>query len=159
MSTTKLTTNQIISLFNALSELRGIPSAVPDGRGGTAVVFEPYDLGPKFIWNAAKDRNILRRHIEDHDEQVREFKVGLNKLRRELAASKDNPEENKQRLLEETERVNDEIRKLSKAEIEVDGLLKLPASGLNLRTSKVPPPLIEELMPLIEGEPDVGDPK
>ncbi len=153
----KLQTKDIIALFQALTDLRGSPTIIVNSRGVKEVVNEPYDLGPKFKWNAAKNRNILRRFVEQHDEAVMEFRAELTKIRRELAASKDSPQDNAVRLQVEMDRINEEIRTLSKGEEEVPGLLMMPATGLNLKTSRIPPTVIEELMPLIEGEPDFDE--
>ena len=155
----ELTTNEIIILFSALNELRGAPTIVINNRGQKEVVYEPYEMGPRFKWNAAKDRRILRRFVDDNDEQVMEFRLGLQKLQRELAASKDDPKANALKIQQETALVNDKIAKLAKEKIDVPGLLLLPASGLNLKTSRIPPTVIEELMILIEGEPDLEDEK
>jgi hypothetical protein len=154
----KLTTNDIIVLFQALTELRGAPNVVINERGQKQVVYEPYDMGPKFKWNAAKNRSILRRHVDANDEQVMDFRRGLQKLQRELAARNDDPKANQLAIQQETAKVNDEISKLAKEEIEVEGLLLLPATGLNIKTSKIPPTVIEELMPLIDGVPDFDEP-
>lgn len=151
----KLSTRTIIKLFKALSDLRGAPTVARDG----SIVYEPYDMGPKFKWNSSKDRNVLRRHVEAHDEQVMDFQLALRALKKKFAEATDNPAENNRKLVEETDRINEEIRKLSKEEIEVEGLLFLPASGLNIKTTKIPPTVIEELMDLIEGEPDFDEDK
>ena len=151
----KLSTRQIIALFRALSDLKGAPTVARDG----SIVYEPYDMGPKFKWNAAKDRNILRRFVEAHDEQVMEFQQELRALKKGFAAAADNPAENQRKLVDETDRVNEEIRSLAKEEIDVEGLLFLPASGLNIKTTKIPATVIEELMLLIEGEPDFDEDK
>jgi hypothetical protein len=153
----KLKTVEIIALFQALSELKGKPTVVPQANGQVAVVHEPYDLGPKFTWNAAKNRAILRRHVEAHDEQVMDFSLKLRASKRKMAAAKDSPKEQQEQLQREIDDANTELRKLAQDTFDVEGLLKLPASGLNLKTSGIPPTLIEELMPLIEGEPDLGD--
>lgn len=150
----KLKNREIMALYAALTELRGAPTVVINSRGQKEALYEPYDMGPKFKWNAAKDRNILRRIAEAHEEQVMEFQLELRKIRRELAAAKDDPQENQRKLQAETDRVNDELRRLANTEEEVDGLLMLPASGLSIKTSKIPPTLIDELMVLIDGEPD-----
>lgn len=154
----KLTTNSIIVLFQALEALRGEPTVVINQRGQKEVVYQPYDMGPKFKWNAAKNRSILRRHVDAHDEQVMEFRLGLQKKQRELATKNDDPKANVAELQRLTAEVNDEISKLAKLEIDVEGLLFLPATGLNIKTSKIPPTVIEELMPLIEGEPEFDEP-
>lgn len=151
----KLSTRQIIALFRALSDLNGAPTVARDG----SVVREPYDMGPKFKWNAAKDRNILRGFVEAHDEQVMEFQLELRGLKKSFAERADNPAENQRKLVDETDRVNEEIRKLAKEEIDVEGLLFLPASGLNIKTTRIPPTVIEELMTLIEGDPEFDEDK
>lgn len=150
----KLTTVDILALFQAHQELAGRPVILPGPGGQPSMVREPYDLGPKFIWNAGKNLGILRRHAEDHDNQLRAFMGKLRAAKRKLEAAKDSPADVQAKHQEEINAANDEIRNLAKGEIEVSGLLKLPASGLNLKTSRLPPTVIEGLMLLIDGEPE-----
>lgn len=152
----KLTTNQIISLFKALSALNGAPRVVlVDGR--EKVVEEPYALSPKVRWNAAKNRGVLRRIVETHDEVVLGYKNGLRAFRQKLDPSADQ-KENQRKFQEEVDRVNAEMEKLAKEEHEVDGLRTLTATGLNLKESPIPVAVVDDLMPLIDGDPDFEEP-
>jgi hypothetical protein len=148
----KLTTNQIIVLFKALSALNGAPRVVTvDGR--ERVVEEPYNLSPKARWNAAKNRGVLKRFVDTHDDVALGYQQGLRAFRKQLNPS-DDAKENARKLSEEVERVNELLMTLSKEVHDVDGLRAISATGLNLKESPIPVAVIDDLMPLIDGDPD-----
>lgn len=150
----KLSTVAVITLFRAHEALSGRPAVIQAPNGQSNVVTEPYEFGPKFIWNSAKNLCILRRHYDDHESQARAFMGRIRAAKKKLDALKDTPADAKAALEEEITTANEDLRKLAQDEIEVAGLLMLPASGLNLKITKLPPTIIEGLMPLIDGEPE-----
>ena len=148
----KLKTKEIIVLFQALSALGGTSRAVEiDGR--RRVVDEPYMLSPKVRWNAAKNRNVLRRIVDLRDEVAMDYQKGLRAFRAKLNPS-DDPKENQRKLQDEVDRVNEKMEGLANEEHDVQGLRMLTATGLNLKESPIPPSVIDDLMPLIDGDPD-----
>lgn len=160
----KLTTNQIIDLFKALSELKGVPHVVTGDNGQRQVVHDPYPMSNKARWNAAKNRDILKRLCAAHDEVMMENKADIDKVRRDLmtAAKAENDAAKKAAMMAEmretlndkTEEINDKIRKLGSDEQEVAGILLIPAAGLVPKGTNLSPTIIGDLMPLLEGEPD-----
>jgi hypothetical protein len=160
----KLTTNQIIDLFKALTELRGSPSIIEGPNGKPEVVPIPYPMSEKAKWNAAKNRTILKRLVVAHDEMNQDRMAELNafkKAQRETWKSEQDPAVKAQKIAEAKERVQDEVDRLNAAAIavgresqEVEGLLLIPAAGLCLKTSPIPPTIVSELMLLIDGDPD-----
>ncbi len=160
----KLTTNQVIDLFRALSELKGQPVSVTNEAGQKQLIYEPYPMSNKARWNAAKNRDILKRLCAAHDEVMMENKAELDKVRRELmeAAKKEaDPAKKAEKLAEmrdvlneKTEEINDKIRKLSFEEQDVAGILTIPAKDLCPKGTNLSPVIVGELMPLLEGEPD-----
>lgn len=151
----KLKMKEIIVLFQALTALNGASRVVKvDGRD--KVIEEPYALSPKFRWNASKNRNILRQLVDIRDEVAMGLQKGLRAFRAKLNPS-DDPKENQRKLQDEIDRVNDQLAALSNEEHEVEGLRTLTATGLNLKESPIPPSVIDELMTLIDGDPDFED--
>ncbi|MDQ5978466.1 MAG: hypothetical protein QG602_1440 [Verrucomicrobiota bacterium] len=148
----KLKTKAIIVLFQALSSLNGASRVVEiDGR--KKVIEEPYALSPKVRWNAAKNRSILRRIVDVRDEVAMGYQKELRAFRAKLNPS-DDPKENARKFQDEVERINGLLADLAEDEHDVEGLRKLSATGLNLKESPIPPSVIDELMPLIDGDPD-----
>lgn len=164
----KLTTNQIIDLFKALCELRGAPQA-GNGRPGAEPILVPYPMSDKARWNAAKDRTILKRLVIAHDEMNQDAMAELTafkKTQRETVKPDDDPKvrsakmEAAQRAIQvRVDEMNVGAVNVGRIEQEVDGLLLIPASGLCPRGSPIPPTLISELMPLIDGEPEFDEPQ
>ncbi len=150
----KLSTVTVITLFQAHESLAGRPHVIEGQNGQTTVVREPYEFGPKFLWNSAKNLCILRRHYDDHETQARAFMGKIRTAKRKLEAAKDTPADALAAIQEEIATANEDMRKLAQDTIEVEGLLLLPASGLNLKVTRLAPTVIEGLMPLIEGEPE-----
>lgn len=148
----KLTTNQVISLFKALSALNGAAKVVNvDGR--QRVVEEAYALSPKTRWNAAKNRGILKSIVETNDEVAMGYQKELRAFRQKLNPS-DDPKENARKLQDEVDRINELMLSLSREVHDVEGLRTLTATGLNLKESPIPVAVIDDLMPLIDGDPD-----
>jgi len=150
----KLSTVTVITLFQAHEALAGRPRVIEGNNGQTSVVREAYEFGPKFIWNSAKNLCILRRHFDEHQAQARASMFKINVAKKKLVAQTDTPADALAAIQEEINTANEDMRKLAQDEIEVNGLLTLPASGLNLKVTLLPATVIEGLMPLIEGEPE-----
>lgn len=160
----KLTLNQTIELFTALSALRGEPTVSTNERGQREVVYVPFPLSEKVKWNAAKNRQILKRLVAAHDETLQDRKATINAQKKELlraARAEEDPKVQAKKVQEAQNAIQDLVdeaneanRKLGKEEAEVEGLLMMPAKGFCLKTSNLPPPVLGDLMPLIEGEPE-----
>ena len=153
----KLKTKEVISLFQALTALNGAQRVV-DVDGQKKVVEEPYALSPKARWNAAKNRNTLRRIVDARDEVAMGYQKGLRAFRATLNPS-DDAKENAKKFKDEVERVNELLRELAEEEQDVQGLRTISATGLNLKESPIPPSVIDDLMPRIDGDPDFDEPK
>jgi hypothetical protein len=152
----KFTTSKIVRLFQAFTALDGAPRVVTI-NGQDKVVEEPYDLHAQARWNAIINRNKLRPFVEAHEDAVRSYRksIAAFKVKQDPAAD---PKVNTRALAEEVTKVNDAIEELGNTEQDVEGLRKLKANGLNLRTSPIPVSVIEELLPLIDGDPDFDEP-
>ena len=153
----KLKTKEIIAIFQALTALNGAQRVI-DVDGRRKVVEEPYALSPKARWNAAKNRNILRRIVDVRDDVAMGYQRGLRSFRAALNPS-DDAKENAKKLQEEVDRINELLRELAEEEQDVQGLRTISATGLNLKESPIPPSVIDDLMPLIDGDPDFEEPK
>jgi hypothetical protein len=151
-----LTTKQILDLANAHLSLNGYQQVV-DQNGKTTAVAIPYDLSPKARWNAAKNLSILKRLAEAHVDVVSSYNREAANFRRKQDKSAD-PKANAEAFQAELDRVNNLIRELSGSDNDIDGLLKIPAEGFNLKASPIPPETLATLMPLIDGEPKFEDP-
>lgn len=158
----KFTLNQILDLYQALTDLRGSPIVVKE-NGQAQVVYEPYPLSDKARWNAGKNRAILKRYVQAHEELVQDdhaILAGLKRTKRaEWISEKDVKERNEKReaasqaIQEAVDEMNVKTTQRGRVVEEVDGLLTIPAEGLCLKSSKIPPSVISELMVLIDGEP------
>lgn len=148
----KLKVHQCISLFRALTALDGAPRVV-DIDGRRRVVEEPFELSPKVRWNSVINRNKLRSIVESHEDFVRSKQKSIRAFKAQQVPS-DNPKENAQKLQEFVDSTNEEIQTVEKSEVEVAGLRTLVATGFNLKVSQIPVSVLEELMPLIDGDPD-----
>lgn len=153
----KLKTKEVITLFQALTALNGAPRVVEvDGR--QKVVEEPYALSPKTRWNAAKNRNILRRIVDVRDDVALGYQANLRAFRTAQNPS-DDPKENARKFKDEVDNVNAKLVELANEVHDVEGLRTLTATGLNLKESPIPPSVLDDLMPLIDGDPDFENDK
>lgn len=160
----EFTTTEITDLYKGLSDLRGEPVASSGERGQPEIVYVPYQLGEKAIWNAAKNRSILKRFVIAHDEVKMDMKAEIDLFKKTLLREARSEQDEKQRGLkmqaaqdaiqDKVDEMNTKLRKISKEKQVVDGLLFIPAKELFLKSSKIPPPIVSELMPLIDGEPE-----
>lgn len=160
----KLTTNQIIDLFKALTELRGVPTPIEGQNGKPEVVFTPYPMSEKVKWNASKNRAILKRIVVAHDEITQDAHTELVAFKRSQRNDVDTEVDPKVRadklkkaqqiVQDRVDELNRDMVKIGRAEQEIEGLLLMPAKGFCLKTSAIPPTVISELMALIDGEPD-----
>lgn len=151
----KLKIKDVIVIFQALTALGGAPRVVEvDGR--KKVIEEPYALSPRARWNAAKNRNILRRIVDVRDDTAMEFQKELRAFQAKLNPS-DDPKENQRKLQEKIADVNAKLADLANDVVEVEGLRTITATGLNLKESPIPPSVIDDLMVLIDGDPDFED--
>lgn len=152
----KLTTKQIIDLGNALVNLNGHQEVVEQNGRRTAITV-PYDLSVKARWNAGKNLSILKRLADAHTEIVNGYRRDLNLFKKNQDKSRD-AKDLAAEFSAEVERSNEAIRLLGAEGNDVEGLLKIPADGLNLKASPIPPEIIAELMPLLDGEPQFENP-
>lgn len=165
----KLTTNQIIDLFNALSALRGEPTISINERGQKETVYVPYPLSDKVKWNAAKNRGILKRLVVAHDELMMDAKAEINAFKKDqirAARTEQDPKVLAEKMQAAQDAIQDKVdvaneqaRVIGRQEQEVDSILLLPANGFCLKTSNIPPTILGELMPLIDGEPEFAPAK
>lgn len=159
----KLTTNKIIDLFKALTELRGAPTLYGKGEN-QQVIHTPYPLSEKVKWNAAKNRAILKRLVVASDELQQDAMTDLNlfkRQQREGFASESDPKAKAEKMMkareivqEKIDEMNAEALKIGRMEQDVEGLLLMPAKGFCLKTSSLPPTVLSELLELIDGDPE-----
>jgi hypothetical protein len=142
------------TLLKGLKALGGYRRAVKL-KDREEVVDQPYDLTVKARWNAAKNIEILQRHIATSDKVALSIQRDAQAFRKALEVDGKIPKEREVEFQTELKRVNARFEELAAAEIEVDGLLKIPARGLNLKTSPIPPAAIADIMLLLDGEPDL----
>lgn len=163
----KLTTNQVIDLFKALTELRGVPTPIEMPDGKTEIVFTPYPLSDRVKWCAAQNRSILKRLVVAHDEIMQDAKHDLNAFKKSQRENVDSEPDAKvkaeklkkaqQIVQDRVDELNADMVKIGRTEQDVSGLRLMPAKGFCLKTSPIPPTIISELLVLIEGEPYFDD--
>ena len=157
MSTTvTLTIKQIITLANAFNALSGYQQVVEE-NGKKASILTPYNISPKARWNTAKNLRVLQDEIEVHKASVNVFRKHVADFQGQQDKNAD-AKENASAVKAKIEEANVEIRKLEAEPHEVKGLLRIPADGLNLKQCPIPPEVIAELLPFIDGEPHFDDP-
>lgn len=159
----KLTLNQVIDLFNALTALRGEPTVSVNERGQKETIFLPYPLSDRVKWCAAHNRQILKKFVVAHDEILEDRKAEINAFKkgelRRVRAIEDPKEQEKQMkvamdaIQDKVDEANESNRKIGRDEIVVEGLRMMPAKGFRLKNSNIPPTVVGELMLLIDGEP------
>lgn len=159
----KLTTNQIIDLFKALTELRGVPTPIEGERGKTEIVFTPYPLSDRVKWAAANNRSILKKIVVAHDEVTQDAHAELTAFKKSQRENIDNEPDQKVRaekikkaqqiVQDRVDELNADMVKIGRHEQTVEGLRMMPAKGFCLKTSPLPPPILSELLALIDGVP------
>lgn len=152
----KLKIKEVISLYQAHQALNGAQRVI-EVEGRKKVIEEPYALSPKTRWNAARNYSLLKRFVDDRDRVAVGYQAELRAFRAKLNPS-DDPKENQRKMQLEVERVNGLMTELAEKTEDVEGLRQITATGLNLKESPIPPSVIADLMPLIDGDPDFEDP-
>jgi hypothetical protein len=156
MSTTlKLSTKRIIEIANALNALGGYQQIVIQ-QGNRIPVTIPYDLTMRVRWAAAKNLAELRVIAEAHSYIVGQLRKEINAFKRGLDPAAD-PKENNRKIQDKVDEVNQKVDAASEEVHTVEKVQMMPAEGFNLKTSPIPPEVLTELMPLIEGEPNFED--
>lgn len=165
----KLTLNQVIELFTALTALRGEPSISVNDRGQKETIYIPYPLSDRAKWCAAQNRHILKKYVLAHDETLQDRKNAINSFKktklREVRQEED-PKAQAKKMQEVQDAIQDKVdeanessRAMGREEVDVAGLRLIPAKGFNLKTSSIPPTIISDLMPLIDVEPHFAEDK
>lgn len=165
----KLTLNQILDLYNALTALRGEPSISVNERGQKETIYLPYPLSDRVKWCAAHNRGILKKYVIAHDETLQDRKAEINAFKktemRRVRGIEDPKEQEKamkvsmDAIQDVIDEANESNRKIGREEAVIEGLRLMPAKGFRLKTSNLPPTIIADLMPLIEGEPNFDEEK
>lgn len=155
ITTMKLTTAAALKLLSAINTLDGALKVVPGPNGKPSVVIEPYDLSDKVKWNTAKNRRKLRELeemvSEERNSLITELKAFSGLLDRDADVK-----ENEARTAAKEAELDARLAAFLKEENEID-LLKIPAVGLKLKINRIMPSSIEQIMDLIDGEPQFDD--
>jgi hypothetical protein len=142
MSTTALETLSLRTLLEinaALSSLDGTPTAVTLEDKTEKIITVPYTFSGAVRWNISKNLSLLKRVSEQfsttRDALIFEVSGGSGKI-------------------EQTDEVkikafNDKLNEVLNTQEHVQGLLKLPLSGLNLDTNQISPAILSILQPII----------
>lgn len=163
---TTITTRRALDYFEAFTRLDGYQRTI-EVNGRPQVIVEAYDLSPKFKWNCAKNKNLLRPIKEAFEAEreaagarIRAIKVAFSpgndadKTAIEIAYAQHSLKVDQAEAAEDAK-----LAELGRQENTIDGLLKLPADGIKIRSRD--PGLIAILDLLmdqfIEGEPHFGD--
>ncbi len=128
-------------LYTALNLLDGEQKSVTV-KGQQDVILVPYQFAGKVSWNMVKNKNILKRIIED-------FQETNNKLVREISGGKESID---QENPEQVKKLRDELDKILKIDEDVKGLLKIKYSELNLNVNRIPVSVLELLSPIVEDD-------
>jgi hypothetical protein len=161
-----ITTRRALDYFEAFNRLDGYQRSI-EVNGRKQVVMEAYDLSAKFVWNCAKNKNLLRPIKEAFEAEREAASARIRAIKVAFAPPSDADKDAievayAQHVIkvDQAEAAEDaKLAALGKQENTLDGLLKLPAAGIKIRSRD--PGLIAILDLLmndfIEGEPNFGD--
>ena len=143
-----ITNDRLRSLFIAIGNMDGRQEVAHDKDGKSlGLVVKPFDFEDgKARYALAKTRNLIRKAVTEIDNTLNEFRkdVPLSEPPHDdTAAHKD--WEAKVKAYNHS--VNEYLQKEVKAEI-----FFVKTSNLNIHTNKIAPALIEDLMPMMEGD-------
>lgn len=136
----KLKTKEIIAINNGLAALNGKQKAVKNDEGKELIVVEAYNFDSKVKWNIAKNKRIMTKEVETFNELRDDIIKRLANGNREIDPS-------------DKKTINmffEELEKLEKTEVEVDGLLKFKLADLKIEENNLSPAILESLFLLIE---------
>ncbi len=133
----KLKDIQIV--YTAICALDRQDTIVQDSKGNKSVVSTAYLFSGKTAWNLAKNRSVLKQHVE----LIQETK---NKIIKQITGGKEEIELANQDYVQ---KFLAEINPVLEQEQEVHGLLKIKVEDLRLSENAISPSILEALMPII----------
>ena len=136
----KFTIKEIISLNQGLNALNGKQVVVKQEDGKESIMIQPYDFGPKILWNIAKNTSIISKQVKIYGEARDSIIKKLTNGEREI--------DQKNKYL--VNKFFDEVEELEKADVEVTVLLKFKLDDLKVDENKIPPSVLVALLPLID---------
>lgn len=136
----EITINAAVTAFNRFKLLNGYDKVV-EIDGQTKTIFVPFQFNSSTCWNIAKNINVLRKITADYED--------AQKL---LIASMEVTDDTYTKDPEKYKKFVAELNTLLSKKIEVNGILKIKLSGLNLDKNPIQPGLLADLADYIDGE-------
>ena len=136
----EISINAAVTAFNRFKLLNGYDKVV-EIDGASKTIFIPFQFNSSTCWNIAKNINVLRKVTSDYED--------AQKL---LVASMGVDDNTYTTDPEKYKKFVAELNTLLSKNIEVNGILKIKLSGLNLDKNPIQPGLLADLADYIDGE-------
>jgi len=136
----EISINAAVTAFNRFKLLNGYDKVV-EIDGASKTIFIPFQFNSSTCWNIAKNINVLRKVTSDYED--------AQKL---LVASMGVDDNTYTTDPEKYKKFVSELNTLLSKKIEVNGILKIKLSGLNLDKNPIQPGLLADLADYIDGE-------
>ena len=136
----EISINAAVTAFNRFKLLNGYDKVV-EIDGASKTIFIPFQFNSSTCWNIAKNINVLRKVTSDYED--------AQKL---LVASMGIDDNTYTTDPEKYKKFVSELNTLLSKKIEVNGILKIKLSGLNLDKNPIQPGLLADLADYIDGE-------
>jgi hypothetical protein len=136
----EISINAAVTAFNRFKLLNGYDKVV-EIDGASKTIFIPFQFNSSTCWNIAKNINVLRKVTADYED--------AQKL---LVASMGVDDNTYTTDPEKYKKFVAELNTLLSKKVEVNGVLKIKLSGLNLDKNPIQPGLLADLADYIDGE-------
>ena len=136
----EISINAAVTAFNRFKLLNGYDKVV-EIDGASKTIFIPFQFNSSTCWNIAKNINVLRKVTSDYED--------AQKL---LVASMGIDDNTYTTDPEKYKKFVSELNTLLSKKIEVNGILKIKLSGLNLDKNPIQPGLLADLADYIDDE-------
>jgi len=136
----EISINAAVTAFNRFKLLNGYDKVV-EIDGASKTIFIPFQFNSSTCWNIAKNINVLRKVTADYED--------AQKL---LVASMGIDDNTYTTDPEKYKKFVSELNTLLSKKVEVNGVLKIKLSGLNLDKNPIQPGLLADLADYIDGE-------
>ena len=136
----EISINAAVTAFNRFKLLNGYDKVV-EIDGASKTIFIPFQFNSSTCWNIAKNINVLRKVTADYED--------AQKL---LVASMGVDDNTYTTDPEKYKKFVAELNTLLSKKVEVNGVLKIKLSGLNLDKNPIQPGLLADLAVYIDGE-------